>query len=106
MAAFTDLKKLDAHMLGSSYIEGFAPTMKDVSVFKPIAKPTDAFPNALRWYCHIASFSASKIASLPGTLETLAAAPSAPAPAAKAAAAAAPAESPKEDKKAAKAAAK
>ena len=86
MAALTDIKKLDAHMADNSYVEGYSATQKDVSVFQAISKPADSFPNALRWYEHIASFSAMKLAALPGTPEKLAAAASssssAPAPAA------------------------
>ena len=61
-------------MLNNSYVEGVAPTQKDMSVFKAISPPTAAHPHAQRWYEHIKSFSAAKIASLPGAAETLAAA--------------------------------
>jgi hypothetical protein len=78
MAAFTDHAALDARMKEASYIEGCMPSQKDISVFKAIAPPTQKFPNALRWYKHIASFSEYKVANLPGAFEKLAAAASAP----------------------------
>merc|ERR1712087_834057 len=59
-------------MLNASYVEGHAPTQKDVSLYNAISKPAACFPHALRWYSHIGSFSAAKIASLPGTPETIA----------------------------------
>jgi hypothetical protein len=74
MAPLTDVAALDAHMLNNSYVEGVAPTQKDMSVFKAISPPTAAHPHAQRWYEHIKSFSAAKIASLPGAAETLTAA--------------------------------
>ena len=80
--ALTDVAALDAHMLTASYIEGVTPTQKDISVFKAIAEPGASFPHAQRWYTHIATFSATKIATLPGSFETLAS--SAAPPAAKA----------------------
>ena len=64
-------------VLSNSYVEGFLPTQKDISVFKAIAEPPASSPNALRWYKHIASFSAAKVAALPGAFETLAAGASA-----------------------------
>ena len=81
-ARSTDIPTLDAFMVTHSYVEGVAPSQKDISVFKAIAEPGSGFPNAQRWYLHIKSFSASKVASLPGSFETLAssAAPPAAAP--------------------------
>ena len=52
-------------------------------MFKAISEPSPTLKHALRWFKHIGSFSAAKVASLPGKFETLAAAASAlePAPA-------------------------
>jgi hypothetical protein len=73
MAALaTNADALNAHMAANSYIEGATPTMKDISVFKAIC-PVPTLPHAARWYKHIASFSESKIASLPGVFENIAA---------------------------------
>ncbi|KAL1529747.1 hypothetical protein AB1Y20_000683 [Prymnesium parvum] len=91
MGAPMEMAALNAHMANHSYLEGFTPTQKDVSLFKAISAPPANFVHALRWYKHIASFSDSKLASLPGKFETLAAAAS-PAAAAASPAAAAPAE--------------
>jgi len=93
----TDVGTLNGHMSKASYVEGCQPTQNDVSVFKAIAEPGDKFPHAQRWYKHIASFSAAKLASLPGTFETLASSAAAPAPA-PAAAAAKKEKAPKEEK--------
>ena len=85
MAGFTDIAKLDAHMATASYIEGATPSQADISVFKAIAPPGAAYPNALRWYKNIGSMSDFKMANLPGTFKSLAAAAApAPAPAAEA----------------------
>jgi len=80
MAALTDITKLNKHMETASYIEGATPTQADISVFKAVAEPGSGFPHAQRWYKHIASFSATKVASLPGTFQTLSAGAAAPAP--------------------------
>eukprot|EP00308_Calcidiscus_leptoporus_P025260 CAMPEP_0119403862 /NCGR_PEP_ID=MMETSP1334-20130426/143602_1 /TAXON_ID=127549 /ORGANISM="Calcidiscus leptoporus, Strain RCC1130" /LENGTH=324 /DNA_ID=CAMNT_0007427813 /DNA_START=26 /DNA_END=998 /DNA_ORIENTATION=+ len=98
MAALTDAAALDAYMLNASYVEGHTPTQKDVSLYNAISKPAASFPHALRWYSHIGSFSAAKLASLPGTPETIAPAP-APTPAPKPAPAPAPAPAPTPESK-------
>ena len=89
----TNIAELDAHMATRSYVDGVAPTQKDVSVFKAIAEPGEKFSNAQRWYLHIKSFSASKVATFPGAFETLAASAAAPP------AAPAKEEKPKQEKK-------
>ena len=98
MAAFLNPDTLDAHMKTHSYIEGAAPSQKDIAVFKATCPaPGPAHPHAARWYAHIKSFSDAKIASLPGVYESLL---GATAPAGGKAAAAAPA--PAKEGKAAK----
>ena len=49
--------KLEAHMTTVAYIEGFIPTKKDISLFKAISEPGEKYPNASRWYNHIATFN-------------------------------------------------
>ena len=49
MAALTDVKALNAHMAAASYVEGYTPTQKDVSLYNAISKPAPSFPHALRW---------------------------------------------------------
>ena len=72
MAAFLNPDTLDAHMKTHSYIEGAAPSQKDIAVFKATCPaPGPAHPHAARWYAHIKSFSDAKIASLPGVYESL-----------------------------------
>ena len=62
---------LDAHMKDASYVKGVEPTQKDVTVFNAVSKPDESFMHALRWYNHIASFSAAKVEGLPGEKVTL-----------------------------------
>ena len=69
---FTDVKELDTLMATATYVAGPLPTQRDISVFKAIAEPGPEFPNAARWWNHIATFSKSKMASLPGVFEVLA----------------------------------
>jgi phenylalanyl-tRNA synthetase alpha chain len=69
--------KLEAHMTTVAYIEGFIPTKKDISLFKAISEPGEKYPNASRWYNHIATFNKTRIASLPGVIEELSAPPAA-----------------------------
>lgn len=103
-AAYTDLAALEKLMATSTYIDGVMPTQKDISVFKAISPPGPKYPNADRWYNHIAAFPKSKVAVLPGAFEVLKPAtplPPAPPPTAPPAAAAA---APPPSKKGAKAA--
>ena len=70
-AAYTDLFALDELMSRSTYIDGVMPTQKDISVFKAISQPGAKYPNADRWYNHIAALPKSKAAALPGAFEVL-----------------------------------
>uniref|UniRef100_A0A2M4BZ37 Putative elongation factor 1-beta n=2 Tax=Nyssorhynchus TaxID=44543 RepID=A0A2M4BZ37_9DIPT len=80
------LKELDKFLADNSYISGYVPSKADLSVFEALGKaPAAANVNALRWYNHIASFSAQERAefggqALPqaaGAKPTVAAAPAA-----------------------------
>uniref|UniRef100_A0A2M4C023 Putative elongation factor 1-beta n=1 Tax=Anopheles marajoara TaxID=58244 RepID=A0A2M4C023_9DIPT len=80
------LKELDKFLADNSYISGYVPSKADLSVFEALGKaPAAANVNALRWYSHIASFSAQERAefggqALPqaaGAKPTVAAAPAA-----------------------------
>ncbi|NJI29935.1 elongation factor 1-beta/delta, partial [Aeromonas veronii] len=51
----------------NSYISGYVPSKADLSVFEALGKaPAAANVNALRWYNHIASFSAKERAAWGG----------------------------------------
>ncbi|KAJ6647560.1 putative elongation factor 1-beta [Pseudolycoriella hygida] len=51
------LQELDAFLAECSYIEGYAPSKADLSVFEAIGKaPAGSVPHVQRWYRHIASF--------------------------------------------------
>ena len=69
--AITTPRALDAHMRCASYVDGHAPTQADVSVFRAIQRPDSSLPHALRWYCHMRSFSEHRLALLPGAVEDL-----------------------------------
>ncbi|KAI8966046.1 putative elongation factor 1-beta [Daldinia sp. FL1419] len=70
---FTDLLSdaglavLNSWLTTRSYITGYAPSQADVAVFKAITSAPEAakYPNAARWYKHIASFQ-DEFATLPG----------------------------------------
>ncbi|XP_064100258.1 elongation factor 1-beta'-like [Macrobrachium nipponense] len=65
------LKALNDYLGDRSYIEGYAPTQADVSVFEGIGKaPSASFPHALRWYNQISSFGAEK-SKFPGEKKAL-----------------------------------
>ena len=64
---------------GGVYVEGSAPSMKGVSVFKAIC-PVPTLPHAARWYRHIAPVVAkmhevdrlsARVCTLPGVYENL-----------------------------------
>jgi len=61
------LKALDEFLSDKSYIEGFSASQADVSVFEAVGSAPDAakYPNAARWYAHIASFG-DEAKSFPG----------------------------------------
>uniref|UniRef100_A0A2M3ZZ64 Putative elongation factor 1 beta/delta chain n=1 Tax=Anopheles triannulatus TaxID=58253 RepID=A0A2M3ZZ64_9DIPT len=61
------LKELDKFLADNSYISGYVPSKADLSVFEALGKaPAAANVNALRWYNHIASFSAKERAAWGG----------------------------------------
>ncbi|KAK5659263.1 hypothetical protein OQA88_1355 [Cercophora sp. LCS_1] len=70
---FTDLLTdaglavLNNWLLTRSYITGFSTSQADVAVFKALKSAPDAekYPNAARWYKHIASYE-DEFATLPG----------------------------------------
>lgn len=51
-------KVLNNWLLTRSYIVGYTPSQADVTTFKALSSAPDAtkYPNAARWYKHIASF--------------------------------------------------
>ncbi|GJJ13992.1 translation elongation factor EF-1 beta subunit [Clathrus columnatus] len=64
-----DLSKLEAHLLTSSYVEGYTASQADVAVFTGLSAATpDAvtYPNIARWYKHIKSYQA-EFKTLPGS---------------------------------------
>ncbi|CAN6602858.1 elongation factor 1-beta [Trichomonascus vanleenenianus] len=70
--AFTDLpsaaglKSLNEFLADKSYIEGANASQADVIVFKAVGSaPAAEYPNAARWYTHIASLE-KEFATLPG----------------------------------------
>ncbi|KAI9590842.1 elongation factor 1 beta [Syncephalis fuscata] len=63
------LKALNEFLEDKSYIEGFTASQADVVVFKALGKePAASFPNAARWYRHIA---AQDQGALPGEAKEL-----------------------------------
>ncbi|KAI1088563.1 putative elongation factor 1-beta [Rostrohypoxylon terebratum] len=70
---FTDLLTdagvavLNGWLTTRSYITGYAPSQADVVVFKALKSAPESakYPNATRWYKHIASFE-DEFATLPG----------------------------------------
>ncbi|VVT57134.1 uncharacterized protein SAPINGB_P005551 [Magnusiomyces paraingens] len=64
------LKSLDSFLADKSYIQGTAASQADVVVYKAVGSAPDAeaYPNAARWYKHIASYS-EEFATLPGDKE-------------------------------------
>ncbi|KAI1345101.1 hypothetical protein F5Y15DRAFT_405323 [Xylariaceae sp. FL0016] len=70
---FTDLLSdagvtmLNSWLTTRSYIASYSPSQADVACFKAIQSAPDAakYPNAARWYKHIASFE-DEFATLPG----------------------------------------
>merc|ERR1711865_662000 len=63
-----DAAALNTHLVDKSYIGGYVPTEQDVNEFNALSAAPDAakFPNAARWYSHIASLNVATRASLPG----------------------------------------
>ncbi|KZF26471.1 hypothetical protein L228DRAFT_242949 [Xylona heveae TC161] len=67
LAADAGLSVLNSYLASRSYIVGHTPSQADVVTFKAISAAPDAakYPNAARWYKHIASFE-SEFSALPG----------------------------------------
>ncbi|KAI1208883.1 putative elongation factor 1-beta [Annulohypoxylon truncatum] len=61
------LAVLNGWLTTRSYVTGYAPSQADVAVFKAIKSAPESakYPNAARWYKHIASFE-DEFATLPG----------------------------------------
>lgn len=89
------VEEVDAFMLTHSYVSGYAFSPADVEVFGKISLPdAGTFPQAYRWYIHIAALTGVKCLAL--VAGSSGGAAPAPAPkAAKAAPKAAPARAPK-----------
>merc|ERR1712025_208648 len=69
------LKALNEDLASKGYIEGFMPTSTDCTVFSQLASAPTSFPHALRWYNHIASFSAAEKSAFPAGTKTAEPAP-------------------------------
>ncbi|XP_013180122.1 PREDICTED: elongation factor 1-beta' [Papilio xuthus] len=55
------LNELNTFLADKSYISGYTPTQADVQVFNEVGKaPAASLPHVLRWYNHIASYSAAE----------------------------------------------
>ncbi|KPI99866.1 Elongation factor 1-beta' [Papilio xuthus] len=55
------LNELNTFLADKSYISGYTPTQADVQVFNEVGKaPAASLPHVLRWYNHIASYSATE----------------------------------------------
>jgi len=61
------LTLLESWVKSRSYIVGYTPSQADVKAFQALKAPPNVakYPNAYRWYRHIASFE-SEFSSLPG----------------------------------------
>jgi elongation factor 1-beta len=56
--SFSDVASLNKYLADKSYIEGWSFSPKDVEVFSTVGLPCPAtYPNAYRWYIHIAALS-------------------------------------------------
>ena len=71
MASFDNLDtpaglgKFNQFLSDKTYLSGYTPSAKDFEVFGTIkAEPSEKFVNALRWYKHIASFTAEERAEV------------------------------------------
>jgi len=60
-----NLTKLEGYLATRSYLEGYAPSQADVSVYKAITSPPTT-TNVLRWYNHIKSYK-PEFETLPGS---------------------------------------
>lgn len=75
MKSAAGLQALNDALAEKSYIEGFMPKSSDVSTFSQLSGAPKSHPHALRWYNHIASFSAQEKAAFPAGCTTAQAAP-------------------------------
>jgi len=63
-----DLQALNSALQSKSYVSGYTPTKADVDNFQQIAsQPGADLPHLLRWYKHIASFTAPERQKWTGT---------------------------------------
>jgi len=84
--SFANVAALEAHVADKSYIEGYSFSAKDSATFAAFSLPCPvAFPNAYRWYIHIAALQGVAVSLAAAPAAAAAPAPAAP-PAAKAAA--------------------
>jgi elongation factor 1-beta len=72
MPSFTDLKstaglkQLNDHLATKSYIDGYAPSSSDVSVFEGLASaPSSDLEHISRWYSHVQSFDKNERLKFP-----------------------------------------
>ncbi|KAH8069584.1 hypothetical protein JL721_5894 [Aureococcus anophagefferens] len=64
------VEEVDAFMLTHSYVSGYAFSPADVEVFGKISLPdAGKFPQAYRWYIHIAALTGVKCLALPWEAE-------------------------------------
>ncbi|KAK3856740.1 hypothetical protein Pcinc_036952 [Petrolisthes cinctipes] len=55
------VKALNDYLGDKSYVEGFAPSQADVTIYEGLGSaPSAKFSHALRWYSHISSFGGEK----------------------------------------------
>ncbi|KAG0147864.1 hypothetical protein CROQUDRAFT_655656 [Cronartium quercuum f. sp. fusiforme G11] len=67
-----DYSQLEQHLTDKSYIEGYAPSQADVTVYSAIASCPDVktYPHSARWWSHIKSWE-NEHSSLPGEKKEL-----------------------------------
>ena len=67
MAALATAADVDAHMASRSYVAGDGLSAKDIETFGRIGLPDAAkYPNAYRWYVHVAALTGPRILPLVG----------------------------------------
>ena len=75
MASAVDLGALNSYLMDKSYVnDEFEPTQADVALWNSLqsrAKEIDAFPYAVRWFSHIASFDESEKKTFPSAKDDL-----------------------------------
>uniref|UniRef100_A0A131XUJ4 Elongation factor 1-beta n=1 Tax=Ixodes ricinus TaxID=34613 RepID=A0A131XUJ4_IXORI len=65
------LKSFNEHLMTRSYVEGYQPSQHDVVAYNALkarsSPPSaDEYPHVVRWFKHLASFSAQEHSSFPG----------------------------------------